>query len=120
MEEAKKEAKKISTTRKLIGPIVLIAVTAVAVLEFKAFFAADRAVKRLESAQEIDRKNKSESTLTKERVQALVGRAPTTDGDKDGMIEKQVFIWQGILRKYRLTAFYEGGEEPRMVNFSME
>ena len=69
--------KKISTFRKWIGPVVLIAATVVAVFEFRAFFAADRAVKRLESAQDEDRKNKSLSTITKERVQALVGRAPS-------------------------------------------
>jgi hypothetical protein len=114
------EAKKISTIRKVIGPVLLIAATAVAVFEFRAFFAADRAVKRLESAQDEDRKNKSASTLTKERVQALVGRAPTADGDKDGVYEKQVYVWSGLLRKYRLTAFYEGDNEPRMVNFSTE
>jgi hypothetical protein len=114
------EAKKISTTRKLIGPVLLIAATVVAVVEFRAFFEADRAVKRLELAQDEDRKNKSQSTLTKERVQTLMGRAPSSDGDKDGMYEKQVYVWSGLIRKYRLTAFYEGGDEPRMVNFNIE
>ncbi len=112
--------KKISTFRKWIGPIVLIAATVVAVIEFRAFFAADRAVKRLESAQEEDRKNKSQSTITKERMQALVGRAPIAPGEKDGMHEKEVYVWRGLIRKYRLTAFYEGGDEPRMVNFSID
>ena len=112
--------KKISTFRKLIGPVVLIAATVVAVFEFRAFFAADRAVKRLESAQDEDRKNKSPSTLTKERVQALMGRGSCCAGEKDGMYEKEVYVWRGLIRKYRLTAFYEGGDEPRMVNFSIE
>jgi hypothetical protein len=119
MEEAKKIS-KISTIRKLIGPVLLIAATAVAVLEFRAFFAADRAVKRLELAQDEDRKNKSPTTLTKERVQTLVGRAPSSGGDKDGMYETQVYVWRGLIRKYRLTAFYEGGDEPRLVNFNTE
>jgi hypothetical protein len=112
--------KKISTFRKWMGPVVLIAATSVAVFEFRAFFAADRAVKRLESAQDEDKKNKSPSTLTKERVQALMGRAPVAPGEKDGMLEKEVYVWRGIVRKYRLTAFYEGDNEPRMVNFSTE
>jgi hypothetical protein len=112
--------KKISTFRKWIGPVVLIAASVVAVFEFRAFFAADRAVKRLESAQDEDRKNKSPSTITKERVQALVGRAPIASGERDGMHEKETYVWRGLIRKYRLTAFYEGGDEPRMVNFSME
>jgi hypothetical protein len=112
--------KKISTFRKWIGPVVLIAATVVAVFEFRAFFAADRAVKRLESAQEEDRRNKSQSTITKERVQALVGRAPIAPGEKDGMHETEVYVWRGLIRKYRLTAFYEGGDEPRMVSFNIE
>jgi hypothetical protein len=112
--------KKISTFRKWIGPVVLIAATVVAVFEFRAFFAADRAVKRLESAQDEDRQNKRASTITKERVQALVGRAPIAPGEKDGMYEKEVYVWRGLIRKYHLTAFYEGGDEPRMVNFSIE
>ena len=81
MEEAKAQAetevKKISTFRKWIGPVVLIAATVVAVFEFRAYFAADRAVKRLENAQDEDRKNKSLSTITKERVQALVAVRPS-------------------------------------------
>jgi hypothetical protein len=112
--------KKISTIRKLIGIVVLIAATVVAVIEFRAFYSADRAVKRLESAQDEDRKNKSPSTLSKERVQALMGCAPVAPGEKDGMYEKEVFVWRGLIRKYHLTAFYEGGDEPRMVNFSLE
>jgi hypothetical protein len=120
MEAPKEAPKKISTARKLIGPILLIAATAVAVLEFRAFFAADRAVKRLESAQDEDRKNKSLSTISKERVRALVGREPIAPGEKDGMYEKEIYVWQGLIRKYRLTTFYEGGDEPRMVNFSTE
>ena len=31
------------------------------------------------------------------------------------MHEKEVYVWRGLIRKYRLTAFYEGGDEPRMV-----
>lgn len=112
--------KKVSMTRKLIGLVVLIAATVVAVIEFRAFYSADRAVKRLESAQDEDRKNKSQSTITKERVQALTGRAPVAPGVKDGMYEKEVYVWRGLIRTYHLTAFYEGGDEPRMVNFSIE
>jgi hypothetical protein len=112
--------KKISTFRKWIGPVVLIAASVVAVFEFRAFFAVDRAVKRLESAQDEDRKNKSLSTITKERVQSLVGRAPIASGEKDGMQEKEVYEWRGLIRKYRLTAFYEGDDEPRMVSFNIE
>jgi hypothetical protein len=118
--KANETPKKVSTIRKLTAPILLIAATVVAVFEFRAFFAADRAVKRLESAQDVDRKNKSLSTLTKERVQELVGKAPIAPGERDGMYEKEVYIWQGLIRKYRLTAFYEGDSEPRMVNFSIE
>jgi hypothetical protein len=112
--------KKISMTRKLICIVALIAATVVAVIEFRAFYSADRAVKRLESAQDEDRKNKSLSTLSKERVQALMGRAPLAPGEKDGMYEKEVYVWRGLIRNYRLIAFYEGGDEPRMVNFSIE
>jgi hypothetical protein len=112
--------KKISTIRKLIGPVVLIAATTVAVFEYRAFFGAKEAVKRLETAQEEDRKNKSPSTITKERMQALMGRAPSAPGVRDGMYETEVYVWRGLIRKYHVTAFYEGGDEPRMVNFSTE
>jgi hypothetical protein len=117
---AREAPKKVSAIRKVISPILLVAATAVAVLEFRAFYAVDRAVKRLESAQEEDKRNKRESTITKERVQALVGRAPVGPGEKDGMIEKEVYVWRGLFRTYHLTASYEGGDEPRMVNFSID
>jgi hypothetical protein len=118
--KANERPKKAWTIRKLTAPILLIAATVVAVFEFRAFFAADRAVKRLESAQDVDRKNKSPSTLTKERVQELVGKAPIALGESDGMYKTEVYIWQGLFRKYRLTAFYEGDSEPTMASFSIE
>src|SRR5260221_242303 len=62
--------KKVSPVRTLIGLVVLIAVATVAAVELRAFYAANQAVKKLEKAQDQDQKDKSASTLTKERVQS--------------------------------------------------
>jgi hypothetical protein len=104
----------------LIGLVVLIAVATVAAVELRAFYAANQAVKKLEKAQDQDQKDKSASTLTKERVQSIVGKAPSGPDEKEGMQDKQTYVWRGIFRKYKLTAFFEGGEDARMQNFSTE
>ncbi len=98
---------KRSIVRHVIGLVTLVAVAAVAILELRARYGIIQAVKRLEDAQDDLEKNRFAPTLTKEQVQIIVGRSPTGPDVEEGPFEKQIYVWNGVFRRYTVRVFFQ-------------
>jgi hypothetical protein len=112
--------KKSSIVRNAIGLVALVAVAAVGILEARARIGAMQAVRRLEEAQEDLETNRFAPALTKERVQTIVGRPPAGPDVHEGPYDIQTFVWKGVFRGYRLTAYFIGEDVRKLENFDVE
>src|SRR4051794_13350768 len=83
--------KKVSPARNAIGAVLLVALSAVAYLEWDANRRAAAGTRRLNEAlarEEAD-------LLTMDQVEALLGRKPDGPGVVEGLETRVVYTWRG-------------------------
>jgi hypothetical protein len=103
--------------RNGFGLVVLITVAVVGILEMKARYGVTQAVKRLESAQSDLETNRFAPALTKEQVQIILGQPPARPDDREGVFDKQIYVWNGVFRSYILSAYFLGDEPKKLESF---
>jgi hypothetical protein len=112
--------KRISTTRNVIGLVVLIAVVVVGCWEYSAKIRYNRAVTALDART----RDESKELLTAQEAEALIGKSPASPGsdvqDNDQTFTKKTYTWRGLLKSYSLTAFYTKHAVPRLHHFETE
>jgi hypothetical protein len=112
--------KGVSPVRNLIGLVVLLAVAAVAWLEFSAKNGYNAAVKALE-----ERSNDETKGLAPiGEAEILIAQSPDgPDSDShDGgqTFTKRTYIWKGLIKSYTLTVYYTKDRAPGLHHFETE
>jgi hypothetical protein len=112
--------KSVSTTRNVIGLVVLIAVVVVGWLQYSAKIGYNTAVTALDARA----RDESKDLLTAKEAEALIGKSPASPGGdvqvKDQTFTKKTYTWRGLLKSYTLTAFYTKQADPRLHHFETE
>src|SRR5439155_25143379 len=112
--------KRTSPARNLIGLVVLVAVLAVAWLEFSAKRAYNAAVTALDARTQDENKG----LLAVPEAENLLGKPADGPGsdfqDGNRVFTKKTYTWRGLLKPYTLTAFYTKGVEPGLHHFVTE
>jgi hypothetical protein len=112
--------KRSSPVRNVIGLIVLIAVLVFGWLEYSAKSGYNRAVTALDSRTQ----DESKALLTVQEAETILGKAPDTaasdPADDDPNYTKKTYTWRGLLKSYRLTAFYTKQKDPQLHHFETE
>jgi hypothetical protein len=103
--------KKVSPARNAIGLVLLIALSAVAYLEWDANRRSSAGIARLSQALA----KEEGDLLSMEQVEALLGRGPDGPGVAEGREMKVRYTWRGVFRKYPLVAVYTNKNQPALL-----
>jgi hypothetical protein len=110
----------VSSTRNLIGLVVLIAVLVVGGIEIYAKYSYNSAVTALGKRLE----DETKETMTVEEVESLLGKSPDGPASdvQDGAwnFTKKSYSWNGLLKSYTLTAFYTNAKDARLHHYETE
>jgi hypothetical protein len=109
---------KLAMVRKVVAPILVVLLSAVAYLEWNAHRRAGEACRKLEDAYE--ERLKTQVPLSRKKVEELVDRAPDGPGIVEGDRLTVSYTWRGVFRKHVITASYDQGEDPQLINVSCE
>jgi hypothetical protein len=93
--------------------VLLIALSAVAYLEWTANRQSGAAIRKLNEILAMDKD--SEDLLSADQVESLIGRKPDGPGAEDGGMLRVRYTWKGVFRQYRLTAVYTKQSPPKLL-----
>jgi hypothetical protein len=110
---ARPQVKKVSPARNAIAAVLLIALSAVAYLEWTANRQSGAAIRKLNDTLATDKD--SEDLLSMEQVEGLIGRKPDGPGVQEGRMLRVRYTWKGVFREYPLTAVYTNQSPPKLL-----
>ena len=112
--------KGVSPARNIIGLVVLLALAAVAWLEYSAHFGYNGAVKALEARTQDEEKG----LMDVQEAESLLGKSPDGPGievdDSGRIFTKKTYTWRALLRPKTLTAFYTKEATPHLHHFETQ
>ena len=112
--------KGVSPVRNLVGLVVLLAVAAVAWLEFSAKNGYNAAVSALDARSQDETKGLAPLGET----EVLIGKSPDgpeSDSHDGGQtFAKKTYTWKGLIKSYTLTAYYTKDRAPALHHFETE
>ena len=111
---------RVSSTRNVIGLVVLVAVLVIGGIEISAKYRYNAAVKALNARIE----DEAKETMTVAETENVLGKAPDGPGSdvQDGPwnYTKTTYTWNGLLKSYTVTAFYTKSNDARLHHFETE
>ncbi len=110
--ETEKPKPKVSPGRNIVGLVLLIALSAIASLEFLAKKGHDAAVVKLEKALA----KEDGELLPEKEAEKLIGKAPDGPGVKTTGRTRKTYTWRGVFRKHVLKVDYTQGTLPALLS----
>lgn len=109
--QPQKQKKKVSPLRNVLSFLLLIALSAIAFLEWNANQKSGAAIRKVNAALA----KEEGDLLTMQQIQDMIGRQPDAPPvEKDGQLHA-TYTWRGVFRHYRLTAVYTKQQPPKLL-----
>jgi len=114
--------KGVSPARNIIGLVLLLALAAVAWLEYSANFGYNGAVKALEARTQDEEKG----LMDVQEAETLLGKSPdgpgieVQDTDSGRTFTKKTYTWRALLKPRTLSAFYTKEATPHLHHYETE
>jgi hypothetical protein len=114
------KVKKVSPARNIVGAVLLVTFSGIAILEFYAKNGFNQAVAALERRLPKDSDARVIELPSRVEAEKILGRKADGPLVNEGAEQRATYTWRGPVRKHMVTAYYTTDKAPSLVRISTD